>query len=154
MSAIVFNIAKGRVVELYKRAKSGDPANAALVIIPLSAAAADATLKDQATVAAVLAGGSTEQTTAGRKVLTAAQLAALPAPDTVNDRYDVSLPTVMWTAAAGPAIVKLLVAYDDDTTSGTDATLVPLTAFDWAMTPSGADMQMTGGPFFRAAEPA
>lgn len=151
MSAIVFNIAKGRVVELYKRVKSGDPANSALIIIPLSAAASDATLLDQATVAAVLAGGSTEQTTVGRKTLAAAQIAALPAPDTVNDRYDLSLPTVTWSAASGSAIVKLLIAYDDDTTSGTDASIIPLTCFDWAQNPSGADMQMTGGVFFRAA---
>lgn len=151
MANIVFNIAKGRVVELYNRVKSNDPANSALIIVPLSAAAADATLVDQATLAAVLAGGSTEQTTMGRKVLTDTDLAALPAPDTSNDRYDVSLPTVTWTAASGAAIVKLLVCYDSDTTGGTDAAIVPLTCFDFAQTPSGADIQMTTGVFFRAS---
>lgn len=150
MANILFNIAKGRVVELYNRVKSADPANSALIIVPLSAAAADATLTDQASLSAVLAGGSTEQTTMGRKSLAAAALAALPAPDNTNDRYDVSLPTVTWTAASGAAIVKLLVCYDSDTTGGTDANIIPLTCFDFAQTPSGADIQMTTGAFFRA----
>jgi hypothetical protein len=151
MANIVFNIAKGRVVEYYNRVKSNDPANSALILVPLSAVAADATLLDQLTLAAVLAGGSTEQTTMGRKTLDDTLLAALPSPDTTNDRYDVSLPTVTWTAASGSAIVKILVCYDSDTTGGTDSNIVPLTCFDFAQTPSGADIQMTTGVFFRAA---
>lgn len=150
MANVVLNIAKGRVVELYRRVKNADPATCALVIVPLSAAAADATLIDQATLAAVLAGGSTEQTTMGRKVLVAADLAAFPAPDTANDRYDVSLPTVTWTTASGAAIVKLLVCYRN-ATADADSAIVPLTCFDFAQTPSGADIQMTTGVFFRAA---
>lgn len=150
MANVVLNIAKGRVVELYRRVKNADPATCALVIVPLSAAAADATLIDQATLAAVLAGGSTEQTTMGRKVLVAADLAAFPAPDTTNDRYDVNLPTVTWTAASGAAIVKLLVCYRN-ATADADSAIVPLTCFDFAQTPSGADIQMTTGVFFRAA---
>ena len=31
------------------------------------------------------------------------------------------------------------------------ATIVPLTLFDFVQTPSGADIQMTTGVFFRAA---
>lgn len=150
MADLVLNIAKGRTVELYRRVVSNDPANSALIVIPLSAVAADATLIDQDTLAAVLAGGSTEQTTMGRKVLTDADLAAFPAPDNANNRYDVSLPLVTWTAATGAAVVKLLVCYDNDTTSGTDANIIPLTCFDFAVTPSGADVQMTAGVFFRA----
>lgn len=150
MADLVLNIAKGRTVELYRRVVSNDPANSALIVIPLSAVAADATLIDQDTLAAVLAGGSTEQTTMGRKVLTDADLAAFPAPDNANNRYDVSLPLVTWAAATGAAVVKLLVCYDSDTTSGTDANIIPLTCFDFAVTPSGADVQMTAGVFFRA----
>lgn len=151
MANIVFNVAKGRVVEFYNRVKGNDPANSALILVPLSTAAADATLLDQATLAAVLAGGSTEQATMGRKTLTDAELAAFPSPDTTNDRYDVSLPTVTWTGATGSAVVKILVAYDSDTTGGTDANIIPLTCFDFAQTPSGADIQMTTGVFFRAS---
>jgi hypothetical protein len=151
MSNIVFNVAKGRVTEYYNRVKSADPANSAFILVPLATAAADATLLDQLTLAAVLAGGSTEQATMGRKTLAAAALAAFPGPDTTNDRYDVALPTTTWTAATGAAIVKILVCYDNDTTAGTDANIVPLCCFDFAQTPSGADIQMTTGPFYRAS---
>lgn len=152
MANIVFNIAKGRFVELYNRVKSNDPANSALILVPIETTGleADATLIDVDTLTALLAGTTNEQTTMGRKTLTDADLAALPAPDDANDRYDVSLPTVTWAAAAGNPISKIAVCYDSDTTGGTDANIVPLTMFDFAQTPSGADIQMTGGVFGRA----
>lgn len=153
MANIVFNIAKGRVVELYNRVENNDPTNAAIILVPIETTGleADATLIDADTLAAVLAGTTNEQTTMGRKTLTDADLAALPAPDDTNDRYDVSLPTVTWTAATGNAISKILVCYDSDTTGGTDANIIPLTMFDFVQTPSGADIQMTTGVFFRAS---
>jgi hypothetical protein len=153
MSNIVFNISKGRVAELHNRVKSNDPANAALIIVPIetSGLEADATLIDADTLAALLSGATNEQTTMGRKTLTDADLAAFPAPDDGNDRMEVSLPTVTWTAATGNAISKLVVCYDPDTTSGTDANIVPLTMFDFVQTPSGADIQMTGGVYYRAS---
>jgi len=153
MANIVFNIAKGRVVEYYNRVKSNDPANSAIILVPIetSGLEADATLIDVDTLAALIAGTTNEQTTMGRKTLTDADLAALPAPDDGNDRYDVSLPTVTWSAATGNAISKIAVCYDPDTTGGTDSNIVPLTMFDFAQTPSGADIQMTTGVFFRAS---
>lgn len=153
MANVVINIAKGRVVEYYNRVKSNDPANSALIIVPINTSGleADSVLIDKADLASFLAGTTDEQTTMGRKTLDDTALAALPAPDNVNDRYDISLPTVTWTAASGVAISKLLVCYDNDTTSGTDSNIVPLTLFDFAQTPSGADIQMTGGTFFRAS---
>ena len=153
MANIVFNIAKGRVVELYNRVESNDPTNAAIILVPIetSGLEADATLIDVDTLTALLSGTTNEQTTMGRKTLTDADLAALPAPDDTNDRYEVSLPTVTWTAASGNAISKIAVCYDPDTTGGTDANIIPLTMFDFAQTPSGADIQMTTGVFFRAS---
>lgn len=153
MANIVFNIAKGRVVELYNRVKSNDPANSALILVPIetSGLESDATLIDVDTLTALLAGTTNEQTTMGRKTLTDADLAALPAPDDTNDRYEVSLPTVTWAAATGNAISKIAVCYDADTTSGTDANIIPLTLFDFVQTPSGGDIQMTGGAFYRAS---
>ena len=153
MANIVFNIAKGRVVELYNRVKSNDPTNAALILVPIetSGLESDATLIDVDTLTALLAGTTNEQTTMGRKTLTDADLASLPAPDDTNDRYDVSLPTVTWTAATGNAISKIAVCYDSDTTGGTDSNIVTLTLFDFAITPDGSDVQMTTGVFFRAS---
>jgi hypothetical protein len=153
LANIVFNIAKGRVAELYDRVKSNDPANSALILVPIetSGLESDATLIDVDTLTALLAGTTNEQTTMGRKTLTDADLAAIPAPDDTNDRNERSLPTVTWTAATGNAISKIAVCYDSDTTSGTDANIVPLCMFDFVVTPSGIDVQMTTGTFFRAS---
>lgn len=153
MANIVFNIAKGRVVELYNRVESNDPTNSALILVPIetSGLEGDSTLIDADTLTALLSGATNEQTTMGRKTLTDSDLASLPAPDDGNDRYDVSLPTVTWTAATGNAISKIAVCYDPDTTGGTDANIIPLTMFDFAITPDGSDVEMTGGVFFRAS---
>ena len=153
MANIVFNIAKGRVAELYNRVKSNDPANSAIIIVPIetSGLEADSTLIDVDTLAAVIAGATNEQTTMGRKTLTDSDLAAFPAPDDGNDRMDLSLPTVTWTAASGNAISKPPVRPASDTTGGADSAIIPLTMFDFAQTPSGADIQMTTGVFYRAS---
>ncbi len=153
MANIVLNIAKGRVIELYNRVENNDPTNSALILVPIetSGLEADSVLIDKDDLSAFLSGTTNEQTTMGRKTLTDADLAALPAPDDTNDRYEVSLPTVTWTAASGNAISKILVCYDSDTTAGTDSNIIPLTLFDFAQTPSGSDIQMTTGVFFRAS---
>lgn len=152
MANIVFNISKGRGIELYRRVKAADPATSALVLVPIETTGleADAVLIDADTLAAVVAGTTNEQTTMGRKVLLAADLAALPAPDDTNDRFDVSLPTVTWAAATGNAISKILVCYRN-ATGDADSAIVPVTMFDFLVTPTGTDVQMTGGVFLRAA---
>lgn len=155
MANIVFNVAKGRVREFYNRVKSNDPANSALVVVAINAnAVSDAALIDLDTLADVLATAADEVTNTGyaRKVLTDADIAALSAPDDSNDRADCDLPTLTWTAvAAGSGWTDLIVCYDSDTTGGTDANLIPLTMFDFVATPSGLDIVVTGGTFFRAS---
>jgi hypothetical protein len=150
---IVFNIGKGRVIELYNRVKSNDPSTSALILVPIETTGleSDATLIDKDDLAAVLSGATNEQTTMGRKTLTDAELAALPAPTDASDYYEISLPTVTWTAATGNAISKIAVCYDANTGTGTDADILPLTLFDFAITPDGSDVQMTGGAFYRAS---
>lgn len=153
MANIVFNIAKGRVVEYYNRVENNDPSTSALILVPIETTGleSDATLIDKDDLAAVLSGATNEQTTMGRKTLTDTELAALPAPDDGNDRYEVSLPTVTWAAATGNAISKILVCYDANTGAGTDSDIIPLTMFDAAVTPDGSDIQLTTGVFFRAS---
>ena len=153
MAHIVFNVSKGRGVEFYYRVKNNDPANSAFILVPLetSGLESDAVLLDKDDLAAVLSGTTNEQATMGRKVLTDAELAAFPAPDDTNDRYEVSLPSVVWAAATGNAVRKILVCFDRDTTVGTDADIIPVTLFDFTVTPSGVDITMIGGPFLRAA---
>lgn len=144
MATFVFNVAKGRAAYL-----AGLPAaNDALVVIPIEAAGveADATLVDYATVAALLAGASNEQTTLGRKIITATTVTV----DNTDDRVDADVADITWTAAAGNPISDLLIAYDPDTTGGDDTTLVPLTWHDFAATPDGTDLVATVPGFYRA----
>jgi hypothetical protein len=153
---LVFNIAKGRVAELYNRVDTNDPANSALVVAAIETAATDATLRDLDTLAAIEADASTaEVTNSGyaRKVLTDSDLTAF-APDDTNDRVDLDIPDQTWTGvAAGDAWTDLVICYDGDTTGGTDANIVPLTLHDFAVTPDGSDItaQIAAAGFFRAS---
>lgn len=156
MADIVFNVAKGRVVEFYNRVENNDPANSAFIIVPVDVGATtDATIRDFTTLSAVLGGGVTERTTGGwnRKTLTDADLAALPAADNTNDRYDVDIPDQTWTAVSAGTVTDLLICYDSDTTGGTDANIIPMTMHDFAITPDGSDVvaQIAAAGFFRAA---
>lgn len=156
MADFVFNIGKGRVAELYNRVDSNDPANSALIIIIIDAAGdTDATMKDRADVSALLAGTANEVTNSGyaRKVLTDTDLTAF-APDNVNDRVDLDFADQTWTAvAAGSTWTDLIVAYDNDTTAGTDSNIVPLTLHDFSVSPDGSDItaQVNTAGFFRAS---
>ena len=157
MADFVFNIAKGRVVEYYNRVKANDPANSALIIVVIDANGdSDATMKDRDDLGALLGGTANEVTNTNyaRKVLTDSDLAALPAPDDTNDRYDIDLPDQTWAAvAAGTAWTDLLVCYDSDTTGGADSAIIPLTLHDFAVTPDGSDIiaQIAAAGFFRAS---
>ena len=157
MADLVFNIAKGRVAELYNRVDSNDPANSVLLVIAINAGAAtDATLRDYDTMAQIEAdANAAEVTNSGyaRKTLTDTDLVAF-APDDTNDRVDCDIPDQTWTAVgAGSAWTDLVIAYDNDSTSGTDSSVVPLTLHDFAVTPSGADIvaQIATAGFYRAS---
>lgn len=152
MSDFTFNIAKGRVAEFHNRVDSNDPANSALIVVPVDrGAATDATLRDLDTLSAVLA-AVTERTTGGwsRKTLTDADLSALSVDDT-NDRMPTGLPALLWTSVTAGAVTDLVVCYDPDTTSGTDANIIPLTCHAFPVTPSGADEGTNAGDYFRAS---
>lgn len=155
MANFVFNISKGRVAELYNRVKTNDPANSALIIIPVDVAAVtDATIMDFATFSAITAGGVTERTTGGwaRKTLTDVDIVAFAA-DNTNDRVDIDIPDQTWTAVTAGNVTDLIICYDNDTTTGTDANLIPLTQHDFAVTPDGSDVvaQIAATGFYRAA---
>lgn len=158
MADFVFNIAKGRVVEYYNRVKSNDPTNSAFIVVVLATSGleTDAVLKDKDDLAAVVSGTTNEVTNTGyaRKTLTDADLAALPAPDDTNDRYDIDIPDQTWTGvAAGDGWSRMLICYDSDTTAGTDANIIPLCSYDFVVTPDGSDItaQINAAGFFRAA---
>lgn len=157
MADLVFNISKGRVAELYNRVDSNDPTNSVLLVIAINAGAAtDATLRDYDTMAAIEGdANAAEVTNSGyaRKTLTDADLVAF-APDNTNDRVDLDVPDQTWTGVgAGSAWTDLIFAYDNDSTSGTDSSVVPMTLHDFAITPSGSDItvQINAAGFFRAS---
>lgn len=149
-----FNIAKGRVVEYYNRVKNNDPSTSALVLIPLSVGDTEANRQDDDNVSVFLAATPNEQTGGGwvRKTLTDAELAAFPAPNDTNNRYDVAVPQVTWTSpTAGSDTVALLVAYDADTGTGDDTNLIPLTYHGFAVTADGNNVVLNVGNFFQAS---
>jgi hypothetical protein len=163
MASFVFNIAKGRVIELYNRVDSNDPANSALIVIAIDAAGtSDATMKDVDTFAALISAGAFEVTSSGwaRKTLTDVDLAGIGTPDDAGDLWQIALPDQTWTtigqSGAHPNWTDLIVCYDGDTTAGTDANLIPLTCHDFPITPDGSDITadfaaVGSGGFFQAS---
>lgn len=152
-----FNIAKGRVNELHDRVDGNDPTNSAIVVVLLKVAEADGTLEDYDTLSALLAGSNTEAdfTNYARKVLTDSDVSASAVDDT-NNRRESDLPDQTWSSAGGGTdntLVKLIVCYDDDSTGGTDANLIPLTHHDFSVTTNGGDItaQFDSAGYFRAA---
>lgn len=153
MADFVFNVAKGKVHQYCENVDVGSPANARLKVIPLETIGleADGTLKDYTNLATLLAGSSNEQTTMGRKTLTAADTTITI--DHTNDRVDSDVSDIVWTAAAGNAISKLLVVYcPDGVTPGADSTFVPLMALDFVLSPDGSDVtaQVAAAGIYRA----
>lgn len=157
MANLVFNYGLGRVAELYNRVDTNDPANSALIVLVLATSGieADSVLRDAATVTALVSGTTNEVTNSGyaRKVLTDADIVAY-APDTANDRVDLDIPDQTWTGVgAGDGWNDIVIAYDNDTTAGTDANIVPQTLHDFVVTPDGSDItaQIAAAGFYRAS---
>ena len=143
MADFVFNIAKGAVAE-----KVRDGA-ANLLMLLLSTAEADASMKDYDTVAALLAGTPVEVSDASYARKTG--ITGTVTVDDVNDRVDVDCPDQTWTALAGPDPVDLIIAYEE---SAADSGRIPLTCHDFAVTSDGSDVtaQLNASGFFRAQE--
>jgi hypothetical protein len=128
MASLTANIAKGREVEFYERVNANDPANSALIMgILVTGGDILTTLQDYDTIAAMLAGPSTEAVVAGyaRKTLTDADLAVW-APDDSFNRTLLTLPLQTFSPNTGETWDIVWVAYDPDTTGGTDADLIPI----------------------------
>jgi hypothetical protein len=145
---LTFNVALGSVAHL-----AGLPAaNDALIAVPLAASGLvnDATMRDYTTLAAILAGASNEQTTVGRKALTGVTVTVNQA----SDRVEVDCDDITYTAPGGDPVGALVICYDPDTTTSTDADLVPLTKHDLTWTPDGNDFPLQVADFYRATSAA
>lgn len=157
MADFIFNQAKGKAAEWAARVNANDPTNSVLVVSWWNrGAATDATLKDYDTVAQVEAdANAAEITNSGYSRQVMDQTAGITITiDDTNDRVDVDIPDVTKTAvAAGTAITDAMVAYDSDSTGGTDANIVPISFHAFAVTPDGSDitMQVAAAGFYRAS---
>lgn len=149
----MFNMGRGGLKYYYYAVKNAlvvtagqftSGATAAFVLVPIETTSieADATLRDHDDLAALIAGTSNEQTTMGRKVLVAADVAAMPAPDDTNERLDLDFPDVTWTAPTGNAVGKIVVGFRPLTASG-DSAIIPLFAQAVTLTPDGNDVVYT-----------
>ncbi|MCX5253659.1 hypothetical protein OOK27_05650 [Streptomyces canus] len=144
MANIVFNRALGMVAYY----ASLPAANDGLVLIALESSGleTDTVLRDKDDFAAVVAGTTNEQTTVGRKPLASVTVTV----DDTNDRVALDAADVTWTAPTGNAVGAVVICYDPDTTTGTDADLIPLTKHDVTWTPDGNNFTLTIADFFRA----
>lgn len=134
----VFNVSKGRVIELHDRAVNSDPTNAAVLGILLAAAETDATLIDYDDLSTLLAAAGNTEATADNyaRLVLDTELSSSTVDDT-NDRREGDMPDPSWTDLGGTtdhALAKFLTCYDSDSTSGTDSNVVPMTHHDAVLT--------------------
>jgi hypothetical protein len=154
MADFAFNIAKGRAVELTNRVKSADPAASRLYLIPVDVAAvSDATLRDLDDFAAIITAGVTERAATGwnRKTIAAADISTLT-PDDTNDWYTVDMIDQTWGSVTAGAVTDLILCYASVATP-TNAQLLPLAQYDFAITPDGTDVLavINAAGFYKAA---
>lgn len=155
MADFVFNVALGRFAEFANRVDQNDPANAVFIVAAFNSTAADATIKDVDTLAAVEAvTGVAEITDASyaRIVLDDSDVAAI-SPDDANDRMDIDLSDFVWASVTGTAWTDLLVGYDSNSTAGTDANIIPCLWEDFPITPDGSNVtaELNSAGIFRAS---
>ncbi|RJQ08785.1 MAG: hypothetical protein C4558_07460 [Dehalococcoidia bacterium] len=150
-----FTISKGRAVEFYYRAENNDPANSALVVIPMATLGSEAQGQTLDSLAAVESDGNFSEQTGGgwgRTVLESSQLASFPSPDDSNHRYAIQVPEIVHaTPDTSNDLQGFLIGFDYDTTAGTDSNILPVTAHAVTVTANDVDVVINVGDFFRAS---
>jgi hypothetical protein len=145
----IFNIAKGRIAHYASLPATND----ALVLVLFKAAglATDAALKDLDTLSAIKAVATeADFTNYARKTLASVTVAV----DDTNDRVNIDCADVVYTNAGGTTnnqMGKAIICYDPDTTTGTDADLIPLGAYSYDGTTDGSTITLTmptDGPLY------
>ena len=148
MADLIHNVGKGRLAQYGDLPAAAD----ALIVMPLEASGieTDAVLRDKTTFTDLVSGTTNEQTTLGRKTVSASVTVTV---DQTNDRTDIDIPDQVWTASAGNAVSDLDIGYDNDTGAGTDANIIPVSLHDFSVTPDGSDItaQIATAGIWRAA---
>ncbi|KKM89916.1 hypothetical protein LCGC14_1243860 [marine sediment metagenome] len=141
----VFNIAKGAAAEMFRDAAANG------IVLLLTVNQAEVTLIDHDDLGAMLAAANTEAvfTNYARKT----GLTGTITVDDPNDRVDIDFPDQTWSSAgngANETLTKLITAYEN---AAADATRIPLTHHDFALTTDGSDVtaQLNAAGFYRAA---
>ncbi len=141
----VFNIAKGAVAEMFRDAAANG------IVLLLTVNQAEVTLIDHDDLGVMLAAANTEAvfTNYARKT----GLTGTITVDDSNDRVDIDFPDQTWSAAGNgvnETLTKLITAYEN---AAADATRIPLTHHDFALTTDGSDVtaQLNAAGFYRAA---
>ena len=154
MADLVFNVAKGRGIQMAKNVKDNDPVAAVLRIFAIVSTDTDDALKDADTMAAVFALANTaEATNSGYANITDDGTDLTITLDDTNNIHDAILADQTFASiVAGDNWTDLIIAYDADGTD-TDSGTIPLSLHDFIVTPNGgnivADFPVTG--FFRAS---
>lgn len=146
MANFIYNVALGRIAE-----KVAD--GATLKLLVLKAAAADGTLRDLDTVAAVLANGST--TEADFTNYARATLSSVTATvDDATDSVKVDAADVTFTSAGGATnnTTTDVIIYEE--VAGGDANCIPLVQLDAVFTTDGNNVTLQFGTngFFTASQ--
>lgn len=129
-----FTVSAGREIEFHNRVNDNDPTNAILRAMVLAAATieSDDLMRARTTFADILT-GSDEVTNGGyaRQSFTDANVGA-PTVDHTARTITAVIPTIITFAniVAGDSWAKLILGYDSDSTAGTDANIIPVTAHD------------------------
>ena len=144
-AGLTFNIAKGRVGEMFYRVDAGDPAASRLYwrVLAASGIENDLTLIDKDTFADVIAGTTNEVTNTNYAPITVTGADLTLAPDDTNDRHDYDVSTdPSWTAvAAGDEWAKLVLCYAS-VGSPTTSQLMPLVAQHITVIPDGSNITL------------
>jgi hypothetical protein len=161
MADFPFNRSKGRTVQFAELilGNAAPYANAAFIASLWNITQTDAQEIDFDDFATIEAAGTNAELTSGtnanyaRKTLTETGAGLTTTYDDTNDRVDIDISDLTWTAlGAGTAVTDLLVGFDNDTTAGTDSNILPVSQHDFVVTPDGSDLTAviaTAG-FYRA----
>ena len=128
MAAFIPNIAKGKLAQL-----AGLPAaNDALIWVLLKGTEIDDNIRDADNLAAIIALAVDEATFAGYSRQTAT--AVTVTVDDVNNWVTIDAADPTWSPTSAEALTRIVLCYDPDTTTGTDADLIPIFVDDFALT--------------------
>jgi hypothetical protein len=143
MADFIFNQALGRIREFADDA-AGDVAAAEIVCLLITAADADATQRDFDEIQALLAGTSNEANFTNYVRKDIADGSITVTVDDTNNRVDIDIPDQTWTSAGNGTnntMTDAVFAYDNSG-SGADNTLIPISQHDFTPTTDGSDLTL------------